>query len=100
MPKRDNDAILLEQMGHAVTDLEVRFRRSTLEERVALWPMLEGMLADYTRYRLRLLKEGTITTEEDLREMQAIKKEIDKAASKQSLLKAIARTVAFIATKI
>lgn len=102
MPRQDadSDIIMLEKMGYALVDLEVKFRASSLSERVEMRPALEELLGDYTEYRLRLLKEGIITTEEDLKEMAKIKQEIDKAASKQSLIKAIAKTIAFIATKV
>jgi len=102
MPPRqtDADAAMLEKMGNALVDLEVKFRNSSLSERVEMRPALEGLLADYTEYRLRLLKEGIITTDADLEEMARIKQEIDAAASKQALIKAIVRTVAFIAAKI
>jgi hypothetical protein len=49
---------------------------------------------------LRLLKEGVITADEDLQKMDGIKKEIDQAAKLEDMLKAIAKTIAFIATKI
>lgn len=96
----DNDARMLEIMGHAITDLQVKFRNCTLQERVEMRPLLEDMLEDYARYSLRLLKEGIITTDEQIAEMEAIKKEIDRAASKQAVLAAIAKTIAFVATKI
>jgi hypothetical protein len=99
MPK-DSDAVMLEKLGFAMVDLEVKFRGSTLSERIEMRPALEELLGDYTRYRLRLLKEGIITTPADLEEMAQIRKEIDRAASKQMLIKAIARTIAFVATKI
>lgn len=100
MSTADNDARMLEIMGNAIIAMEVKFRRATLKERIELRPLLEEMIGDYTQYRLRLLKEGTISTKEDLKEMAEIKKEIDKAASNQALLKAIAKTIAFVATKI
>jgi hypothetical protein len=96
----DNDAEMLEKLGNAVTDLEVRFRNCSLEERVDLRSSLETLVADFTEFRLRLLKEGIITTDEELKEMDDIKNEINAAAQKQSLLKAIARTIGFVATKI
>ncbi len=99
MPQ-DNDAVMLKQMGDAVTDLEVKFRASSLGDRVAMRPSLEELVNDYANYRLRLLKEGVITTDADLEEMKQIQRQIAAAAQKQDLIKAIARTVAFVATKI
>ena len=101
MPQdNDNDAVMLQQMGDAITDLEVKFRAASLEDRMAMRPAIEQLLNDYADYRLRLLKEGVITTRDDLVEMKQIQAQIDAAASKQDLIKAIARTAAFVATKI
>lgn len=101
MPQnKDNDAVLLQQMGNAITDLEVKFRAASLEDRMTLRPALEELLDDYAEYRLRLLKEGVITDDSELAEMRKIQTEIDAAAQKQDLMKAIARSIAFIATKI
>ncbi len=99
MPE-DNDAVMLQQMGNAITDLEVRFRASSLEDRMAMRPSVEQLLNDYAEYRLRLLKEGVITGDQDLAEMRRIQADINAAAQKQDLIKAIARTAAFIATKV
>ena len=99
MPQ-DNDAVMLKQIGNAITDLEVKFRGASLQDRVVIRPSLEELLNDYADYRLRLLKEGVITTDKDLAEMKQIRAKIDAAAQKQELIKAIARTVAFIATKV
>ncbi len=98
--QQDNDAVMLQKMGYAITDLEVKFRASSLEDRIAMRPSVEQLLNDYADYRMRLLKEGVITTDADLEEMKKIKKDIDSAAKKQELIKAIARTAAFIATKV
>jgi hypothetical protein len=96
----DKDSKMLEEMGNALIDLQVKYRASSLSDRMALKPALEELLNDYADYQLRLLKEGIITSDEDLEEMANIKKEIDKAAKMEALLKAIARTIAFVATKI
>jgi len=96
----DRDTQMLQEMGNAVIDLMVKYRCSSLSERMTLKPALEELLEDYAEYQLRLLKEGVISTEDDLKEMRKIKNEIDKAAKMEALLKVIAKTIAFIATKI
>ena len=95
----DKDAIMIEQMGTALTSLQIKYRASKLADRVRLKPKLEKLLQDYTDYQLRLIDEGIITTDEDLEEMEKLKKAIDKAARAQHLAAAIAKTIAFIATK-
>lgn len=96
----DKDTEMLQVMGTSIVSLQVKYRNSTLSDRMALRPVLEELLNDYTDYQIRLLKEGVISTDDDLKEMIEIKKEIDKAAEKDALLKAIARTIAFVATKV
>jgi hypothetical protein len=95
----DKDTVMLQQMGNALVDLQVKYRSSNLSDRMAIKPALEELLGDYADYQLRLLKEGVITSDDDLEEMKKIQEEIDKAAKKGAMLKAIARTIAFIATK-
>ena len=96
----DKDAVMLEELGNALIDLEVKFRASTLKERTELRPELERLLESYGGYRLKLLKEGVITGEDDLDEIRSIQQEIDSAAKKEALLKAILRTAVFVATKL
>ena len=96
----DNDTKMIQEMGEALIDLQVKYRSSSLTDRMAMKPALEEVLADYTNLQMRLIKEGVITTDEDLEEMAEIKQEIEEAAKKEALLKAMARTIAFIATKV
>ncbi len=96
----DNDTIMLEKLGNALVDLQVKYRNSSLEDRMAMKPALEELLSDYADYQLRLLKEGVITTDDDLLEMDSIKKEIDQAARKEQLIVGIAKLIAFIAKTV
>jgi hypothetical protein len=91
---------MLKEMGNAIVDLQVKYRSSKLSDRMVLKPALEELLVDYADYQLRLIKEGEITSEEDIKDMAKIKKEIDKAAKKESILKAISKTIAFIAIRV
>jgi len=96
----DKDTLMLQKMGNAIVDLQVKYRSSSLSDRMAMKPALEELLDDYADYQLRLLKEGVITSDNDLKEMKDIQKEIDQAAKKEAMLKAIARTIAFIAARV
>jgi len=96
----DRDTQMLQEMGNAVIALQIKFRNSTLADRMAIKPALEELLSDYADYQIRLLKEGVITSEGDLAEMNNIREEIEHAAKKEALLKAIGKTIAFIAVKI
>ena len=96
----DRDTQMLQEMGNAVIALQMKFRNSPLADRMAIKPALEELLSDYADYQIRLLKEGIITSEQDLTEMADIRQEIEQAAEKEALLKAIGKTIAFVAVKI
>lgn len=96
----DNDAQMIEASGAALTTMQIKYRQSTIRDRMLIRPTLEQALNDYAQYQIRLLKEGVITTENDLSEMKNIREEIDRAAETQQLLEAIARFIAFVAIRI
>jgi hypothetical protein len=96
----DKDVEMIRKMGNAVVDLQVKYRSSSLSERMEIRPQLEGLLRKYADYQLILFRDGVITTEDDLREMVELQKEIDKAAQTQQLVKAFAKTIAFVAKKV
>jgi len=96
----DNDAKMIQDSGNALVNLAVKYRSSILRDRMAMKPALDELVKDHALYQIKLLKEGVITTDEDLKEMDRIKKEIDKAAKLEKILIAIAKFTAFVATKI
>ena len=96
----DNDAKMIKNLNHAIIDLQVKYRGCSLTERLQLKPALEELLNDFARYQIKLLKEGTITSESDQKEMKEIKAEVDSAADQQQIALAIAKTIAFVAMKI
>jgi hypothetical protein len=53
-------------------------------------PALDQLVEDYADHQLRLLKEGVVSTDADLQEMNQIQADIDKAADTQKLLAALA----------
>ena len=96
----DNDSVMLEQLGFAVVDLQVKYRAASLADRLALRPKLDELLENYATYQVKLLDDGIITTEAELQDMQAIRDAIDQAADTQKLIAALARTAVFIASKV
>jgi hypothetical protein len=91
---------LLQVMSDAVNDLEQEFHDATVADRVQLRPKLEALLHNYASFRLQMLKDTETVSQADLDQMKQIKGEIDAAAQTQQLLAAIAKTAAFIATKL
>jgi len=96
----DNDALMIESSGMAVTKIQIQYRQCSIRDRMLIRPTLEQALDDYARYQIKLLKEGVITSEKDLAEMKHIREEIDKAGETQQLLEGIARFVAFVAVRV
>lgn len=96
----DNDALMLEKLGDALTRLQVKYRAAGLSDRMLMRPSLEELLSDYTAYQLKLIKEGVISTDADLAEMEDIRQQINQAADTQQLMAAIAKTIAFAALKV
>lgn len=96
----DKDTEMLQRIGNAVIALQIKYRSSSLSDRIEIRPELDELLKKYADYQIILLKEGVITTDTGLQEMAEIQKEIDWAAEKQAIMKVIARTIAFVATKI
>lgn len=97
MPVKDNDAEMLRVMGNTITDLQIKYRAATLDDKAVLIAPLKELLQDYGDYQARLLKAGTITSEAELAQMKAIQTAISDDADRQDLLIAIAKIVALIA---
>lgn len=98
MTTQDNDAEMLRIMGNTITDLQIQYRAASLDDQAILITPLKEMIRDYGEYQARLLKVGTITTNEELAEMKAIQESIRNAATRQELLIAFAKIIALIAS--
>ena len=96
----DNDTIMLNELSAKVSTLDIKYKMSSFEDQAVLGPQLAELWNDWVTFRIKLMKAGVITTNEDLEAMETIKAEIDAAADRQAMILAIARTIAFIATKI
>ncbi len=69
----DNDAAMLDQMGTALTSLQIKYRASSLADQMEMRPALDDLLEKYSDYQSKLLDEGIISTAADLAEMEQIK---------------------------
>ena len=94
---KDNDAEVLRKMGNAITNLQVTYRGLPLEDQAIVLPRLRELMDDYSDYEARLIKDGTITSDEELGEIEKIAAEVSAAATRQTMLIAIARAIAIIA---
>lgn len=96
----DNDAKMLKRLGNQITNLQVKYRGLSLDEQISIQPALVQLLEEYGRYQAKLVMIGIITTDEDLKEIQKLKKGVDDAASKIDLLAAIGNLVSFIVVRV
>jgi hypothetical protein len=96
----DNDTRMLQLIGDSLVALQVKYKLLSIDDRATLKPSLQEVINDYASYQLRLLKEGVVSTDADIKEMAEIRSEIDAAGEKQSMLFAIARTIAFVGLRI
>lgn len=98
----DNDEIVLEDAKEAAFALDKAYRRAVLNADLDLIAQLKPRVDEaYDRYsqaRLNLIKEGVVTTDEDVSEMRRIRAEIDQAAATQELIDGAIRFAAFIVT--
>jgi hypothetical protein len=96
----NNKALLLETMSDAINDLELTFHEASVADRIELRPKIEDLLQKYAGFRLQMLEDSESVTADDVDHMDQIKSQIDEAAKKQQIIAAIAKTAAFIATKV
>jgi hypothetical protein len=93
----DNDTAALQEASFALIDLRARFMRAPILQKIKLRPVIEDAVNSFAKMQLKLLEDGVIITDDDLAEIAAIKKAINKAADNQKLLQAGVRFVGFVA---
>jgi hypothetical protein len=97
----DNDEIILEDAKETAFALDKAYRRAILkrdlESITNLKPKVDAAYDQYSMARLNLMKEGVLTTDEDVAKMRLIRAEIDQAASTQSIIEGAVKFAAFIA---
>ncbi|MGD0921755.1 MAG: hypothetical protein ABSA70_08350 [Terriglobia bacterium] len=93
----DNDAEVLNHVASAATAIDLKYRRADFESKLALKDDRDKTFDAYSKARMKLLEEGVICTEKDVREMADIRAEIGRARKTQSILVATGRFLAFLA---
>jgi hypothetical protein len=97
----DNDAKMLQLLSNSRSQHEVNYRATyDFATQQELEPQIEELVSKYSDLRRKLREGPVIMTEQDIAGMTQIRDEIDRAADKQSMLLAIARTVAFIGLRL
>lgn len=93
----DNDAEVLRAASDSVTEIDLRYRAASFDDKILLKPERDRAFHNYQAARLKLLEDGVICTEDDVAEMRKLRQEVVKAAQTQALLTAIGRVVGFLA---
>ena len=96
----DNDAKMLKRLGNQITNLQVKYRGLSLDEQMSIQPALVQLLEEYGRYQAKLVMIGIITTDDDLTEIQKLKKSVDDTANKIDMLAAIGKLISFIVVRV
>lgn len=93
----DTDEIIVKKAAAAATSIDVKYKRSSPTDKVLLKPKRDEAFSAYAAARLKLLEDGTISTDADVAEMNEIRKQIGNAKQRQSLIIAAGRLVGFLA---
>lgn len=93
----DTDQIVLDEAKESAFILDKAYRRAIrngdIDAVMELKPKVEEAYNEYSSARLKLLEEGVITTDEDVKEMRLIRAEIDEAADTQQLIAAAMKLI-------
>ena len=92
----DNDEIIITKAAATATSIDIKYKRASPTDKVILKPKRDKAFSAYARARLKLLEEGTLCTNDDVQEMNEIRKQVANARKIQSLVIAIGRFVAFL----
>ena len=100
----DTDQIILDEAKESVFILDKAYRKAIrngdIDTVMELKPKVEEAYDNYSSARLKLLEEGVVTTEEDVKQMRLIRSEIDEAANTQELLVAAIKLISRLKTFI
>lgn len=92
----DNNDIFLNEATDAVFIIGVKYRKADINEKQQLRQQRDKAFSAYSIARLMLLEDEVICTDEQVKEMKNIRKEIENAAKIQNLITAFARLIGFL----
>jgi hypothetical protein len=92
----DNDEIIISKAAATATSIDIKYKRASPTDKVILKSERDKAFSAYAGARLKLLEEGTISSNADVDEMNDIRKQVGNARKQQSLIIAIGRFVGFL----
>jgi hypothetical protein len=93
----DNDAKALKAAADALTEIDMRYRAASIDDKEDLKPARDAAFDAYSTARLTLLDDGVVATDADVAELERIRGEIATAAQTQALVIGAGRLVAALA---
>ena len=92
----DNDTLVLQDAAQAVLAIDIQYKLASFNDQQKLKGERDKAFNAYSNARLKLLQQGVICTEADVKEMNKIRQEIEQAAQTQSLIAGIFSLVKFL----
>jgi hypothetical protein len=92
----DHDETILKKAAATATSIDIKYKRASATDKAILKPGRDEAFSAYAGARLKLLEEGTVSSEADVEEMGEIRRQVAHARKTQSLVIAIGRFVGFL----
>jgi len=89
--------LVLEQASNAVLSIDRKYRNADFNGKISLKDERDKLYNEYAKARLKLLEDGMICTDDNVKEMMEIRAEIEQAIQTQSIVIGIGKLVKFLA---
>jgi hypothetical protein len=92
----DNDTLVLKDIAASVLEIDIRYKEADINEKMLLRNSRDKAFSAYLLARIQLLESAVICTENDIKEMKKIRREIEEAANTQTLINVVFRLISFL----
>jgi hypothetical protein len=87
----DRDAAMLRAAGDAVMAIDLRFRRASFDEQFEMRDERDQAFNAFAAARNRLLMPGLTSSDDDIAEVDALRRQVESAADSATLIAAAAK---------
>lgn len=94
-----NNQLFLQQAAGLLSDLELRYMEAEFDEQVQLKDDLDQAMIAYSKARLAILRSAVICTPDDIKQMQLLRQQIEKAPDVLQLVMGAARFATFMRSR-
>jgi hypothetical protein len=88
---QNNNTVFLQQASTILDEIDMQYTEADLDEKRQLKPQLDAAILNYSQARLKILQHQITCTSEDITQIQALRREVDRAANVTSILKVLFR---------